>query len=230
MSATATKTKASKVETPVFVPCGRCGGQGGFACYGHIYNGVCFECDGARGHWSTVEHEARLAKRREQARARRAAKRAAEAAQRAEVGQAFLSQHEGLAQALETDHSISADLKEKVLHFGSLSEAQIALAMKIAAEAAEAATVVQVEVVEGRGSVTGSVTSVKWEEDGFSYHGGMVCKIVVLDDRGFRLYGTAPKAIRESVEKGSKISFTATLVAKEEGFGFFQRATAATIL
>ena len=219
-----------KSETRVFVACGRCGGQGRIAAFGHVYSGVCFQCDGKCGHWSTVEHEERLAKRREKDRERRAAKRAAEREATRQQGLAFIAEHEGLAQALEVEHHITLDLKNSALTYGSLSEAQVALALKVAEQVAEREAQPSAEVVEGRGEVTGEVRSIKWEDNDFSYSGGMVCKIVVADERGFRLYGTAPKAIVEEIEVGSRVTFTATLTAREEGFGYFKRPTSAKVL
>lgn len=219
-----------KSETRVFIKCNRCGGRGRIEAFGHVYSGVCFSCEGKAGHWSTVEREERLAKRREKDRERREAKRAAEREAKRAEGLAFLAEHEGLAEALEAEHRIAQDLKASVLEYGSLSEAQVALAMKIAEQVAEREAQPASEVVEGRGEVTGKILSIKWEDNDFSYSGGMVCKIVVADERGFRLYGTAPRAIAGEIEVGSRVAFTATLTAREAGFGFFKRPTGAKVL
>lgn len=212
-------------ETPLFVPCPRCGGQGGFECYGHIDNGTCFKCGGAQGYWSTVEREERLARQREQRAARKEAKRA-----KAEAD--FLAQHEGLAEALQTDHYIVDDLAATLRDCGSISEKQVALAHKIAKEVAEReaerAAQPKEPVVEGRGPVAGTVVHLRWEDS--PYNGSLVGKMLVADDRGFRLWGTVPRSLRDEIEKGQRVGFTATLAAKENGFGFFSRPSKAAIL
>lgn len=214
-------------ETPIFINCGRCGGQGGFACFGHIDNGVCFECGGAKGHWSTVEAEAKEDRAREQRAARKEAKRAAAEA-------AFLAEHEGLAEALETDHHIVDDLAATLRDCGSISEKQVALAMKIAREQAERAQAraeePQEPVVEGRGPVVGEIVHIRSEEVRFGGNASLSVKVLIADDRGFRLWGTAPKSIRDEISKGARVSLTATLTAKEDGFGFFSRPSKAAIL
>ena len=213
--------------TPIFVPCPRCGGEGGFECYGHIDAGRCFKCGGAQGHWSTVEREERLARQREQRAARKEAKRA-----KAEAD--FLAEHDGLAEALQTDHHIVADLADTLRDCGSISEKQVALVMKIAKEVAEReaerAAQPKEPVVEGRGPVVGEIVHIRSEEVYFGGRASLSVKVLIADDRGFRLWGTAPKAIRDEIEKGARVSLTATLAAKEDGFGFFSRPSKAAIL
>jgi len=82
-------------------------------------------------------------------------------------------------------------------------------------------------VIEGRIEICGRVVSTKWVENNFSYHGGSVLKIVVRDNRGFKVWGTCPSAIASDVEKGTKVTFTATVTKsdKDEDFGFFKRPT-----
>lgn len=80
-------------------------------------------------------------------------------------------------------------------------------------------------VVVGDGvEVVGEVVGVKWHENDF---GGKLA-ITVKDDRGFRVWGTAPRALIASDEqklRGSRVSFVANLTASpdDETFGFFKR-------
>ena len=84
------------------------------------------------------------------------------------------------------------------------------------------------EVPEGRQVVTGEVLSTKWVENDF----GGSTKMLVKDDRGFKVWGTVPSAIVFDVEKGSRVSFTATLKRSDddECFGFSSRPTKAEVL
>lgn len=96
-------------------------------------------------------------------------------------------------------------------------------AAKAAAEAARRATATPVPT--GRVAVEGKVVGIKWVA-GYSYYAPDVKKIVVEDDRGFKVYGSCPSAYAE-VERGEAISFTATLEPShdDELFGFFKRPT-----
>ena len=229
-------TTTTKTETALFLECARCIGKGHINAYAHYANGVCFDCDGTGGTWTTEEREERLAKRREQDRARRARKAEEKAAKMDAAREAFLAEHEGLAEALKTEHHIIEDLDYTLARNGELSEKQVALAFRIVEQVAERAAELDARpmenVPEGRSEVTGEVVSLKWEDNSFSPspYAPMVCKVVVADERGFRLYGTAPKAIREELAKGDRVTFAAALEPKEAGFGFFKRATKARVL
>lgn len=157
----------------------------------------------------------------EVAQLRRQTKRAAEVAD-------FLDSHEGLEVALAAEHPISRDLADKLQKYGSLSEKQVALAMKIAAEveeriarkereAAEARPVVAGRAVELRGVVLGA----RVEEGDF----GDTLKMLFRDDRGFKAWGTCPAAARGGEVKGLRLSFVADVEAsqKDPCFGFFRR-------
>lgn len=86
-------------------------------------------------------------------------------------------------------------------------------------------------VVEGRVMLTGEVLSAKWK---FTAHGDTL-KLVVKDDRGFKVYGTCPSAVLNSgvlganddvsLLKGRHISFVATVTTSGDDptFGFFKR-------
>jgi len=80
---------------------------------------------------------------------------------------------------------------------------------------------------EGRIVITGTVLAFKWQ----SSHFGDVLKMLVQDDRGFRVWGSAPKSL-DDAERESRVTFTATVTAsdKDAKFGFFKRPTKAEII
>jgi hypothetical protein len=148
-------------------------------------------------------------------------------------------------------NSFVADVSRKLRQYGSLSERQIEAvrssaardaqwakerAEKAAAQTALEADQPHSDVPEGRQVVTGVVLSLKEVEDQFapvsrwSNYTPTIWKQLVLDDRGFKVYGTVPSAL--DPEKGSRVQFTATLTRsqKDGGFGFYSRPTKASIL
>lgn len=90
-------------------------------------------------------------------------------------------------------------------------------------------------VVEGKGFVTGVVMSIKYKSSRF----GTQVKMLLREDRGFKLWGTVPAALLHAVSgegdlslKGRRVCFSAKLVrsANDECFGFYNRPTKAAIL
>lgn len=87
-------------------------------------------------------------------------------------------------------------------------------------------------ITAGKQMITGEIISTKWV-DGFAY-GQRVLKMVVKDDRGFKVWGTVPRSIIEANDeplKGQRVTFTATVQASndDDKFGFFKRPTKAAI-
>lgn len=166
--------------------------------------------------------------------AERAAKAARTAAENAEKRAALLEGNPGLAEALEADHHISRDIKRKFLgSHPDLSDKQIALVFKLQKDVAEREVRLAEEkakatpVIEGKGVViTGKVLSTKWVE---GYYDN-VLKMLVLDDRGFKVWGTVPSAL--SAEREDRVSFTANTEQSrdDETFGFFKRPRLSTNL
>lgn len=233
------------LDEKVFVECGRCGGEGAVS-WGANYNGhvlledgtvretsqVCFACNGARGKWTTyrkLRNNQLARERRARKRAEEAKRKAAEiAAERAERAAAYAAENADVLAALETlTGEFADDLRATLAETGQLSENQGAAVLRIAAE--KAAEPEAAPVVTGRVEVTGKVVSTKWV-DGYGPRARAVKKMVVLDDRGFRVYGTVPTAIR-GVERGERVTFTATVEASDddETFGFFKRPTKAQL-
>ena len=81
-------------------------------------------------------------------------------------------------------------------------------------------------VIEGRIVVSGNVLAVKVQE---GYY-GWEQKMLVRDDRGFKVWGTVPSCIEP--ERGNRIEFTATVNKsdKDETFGFYKRPSKAKII
>jgi hypothetical protein len=141
---------------------------------------------------------------------------------------------EEFAEALETDHYISRDLKASFEKWGRLSEKQVALAFKIgkdiAARKVEEAAKGPKEPVpstDERITVTGKLISLKWQRN----HYGETLKMLVEDDRGFRLWGTFPTSL-EDAERGDRVTFCAAVERsdKDEFFGFTKRPTKGKVL
>ena len=87
-------------------------------------------------------------------------------------------------------------------------------------------------IVNGKQIITGEIISTK-VVDGFAY-GQRVVKMVVKDDRGFKVWGTVPRSIIEANDeplKGQRVTFTANVQASndDDKFGFFKRPTKAAI-
>ena len=80
---------------------------------------------------------------------------------------------------------------------------------------------------EGRVVITGTVLSFKVQESMY----GDVLKMLVQDDRGFRVWGSVPSSL-DDAERESRITFTATVTAsdKDAKFGFFKRPTKAAVI
>jgi hypothetical protein len=98
----------------------------------------------------------------------------------------------------------------------------------LATKAAEAEAAGPVEdVPTGRVVVTGTIVSTKIVESQW----GTAYKMVVLDDRGFRIYVTQPTSISDA-GRGDSVSFTATLVPSDDDatFGFGSRPSKASML
>lgn len=80
---------------------------------------------------------------------------------------------------------------------------------------------------EGRVVITGTVLSFKWQSSDY----GDVLKMLVQDDRGFRVWGSVPASL-DDAEREDRISFTATVAQSYDNtkFGFFKRPTKAVLL
>lgn len=90
----------------------------------------------------------------------------------------------------------------------------------------------------GRGVITGTILRTEVKDNGFQLRTVMT----VLDDRGFKVWGTLPASLEghfaadsgsewiEGAQQGDRITFTATVEPKDETFGFFKRPTKAEVI
>lgn len=210
--------------------CDHCGARFAYgAVYRHINNDVIVvghQCSGERfGLNSRLEFDMK--------KLQNIVKAAREQAKAKAKAEAFLAANPGLEALLDGNHVILNDLKAKLYQYGSLSDKQVALAAKLgrelveraARDAAEAA-LPKSPVVEGRIQVSGTILGFKEVEcPRFSYYSsGIAWKMIIRDDRGFKLYGTMPSAV-SSDDRGKHITFTATVEksGRDEFFGFFKR-------
>lgn len=227
--------------TLVVGDCYRCGGTGRFAHFG-----VCFNCGGVRkvgSYEPTPEWAATLAARR-RVKAERETRKAA--AKRVEIGKAYpwifgVAVVLGLTPCSDRGTEIAWDVFCKFLSgkVKSLSDKQAAVlfrvamrtAARVAKDAAEAAEP-KTPVVVGKGVVVeGTVLSVQ-ERPGYGY-GATVLKMLVKDDRGFKLWGTVPRdLIVEGVDRGMRVKYTANVEASkdDESFGFAARPRKASVV
>lgn len=90
-------------------------------------------------------------------------------------------------------------------------------------------------VIEGRGAVTGTVLGTKSVENAYGYS----FKLLMQDDRGFKLWGTCPRGLDADPEnpghwielRGHRVEMVATVEAgRDFGFGFYSRPTKARLL
>lgn len=83
----------------------------------------------------------------------------------------------------------------------------------------------------GKIDLVGEVISISFQENHFSYYGGSIKKLVVLDDRGFKVYVTEPAKI--VTEIGDRVSMSVTVEGvsdRDPSFGFGKRPSKATVL
>lgn len=118
----------------------------------------------------------------------------------------IISGIDGLREAFEIDHYIIKDIKSRLFAWGSISEAQTALVLKIADQELRKAseTFVNVPVEAGRQTIVGKVVSAKWVD---SYYGhnqtsdlkGLI--VVETPEGNWKTWGTIPGDICDEVVK-----------------------------
>jgi hypothetical protein len=137
------------------------------------------------------------------------------------------------------DNKFAKSLFDALANYGKLSPKQSDAVLKIidgdAAKKAEWAKQREIEnanaepIVAGKQVITGEVMSLKTQYSQY----GEVTKMLVKDDRGFKVFGTVPQAIWDAAYeldievKGQRVQFTATVEASKDDnkFGFFKRPT-----
>lgn len=119
---------------------------------------------------------------------------------------------------------------QRAAEFAAQAAAQEAVeqARKAAREAARQAERDAAEdVPTGREVVTGEIVSIKEQQDQFKYYEAYITKMLVRDDRGFKVYGTMPANL--DAAPGDRVTFTANLKPSNDDpkFGFLSRPTKA---
>ena len=177
--------------------------------------------------------------------AARAIARANELAKQREAAEAFAATDRGsIVVAHLRQHNWNnfyADLLAKLERFGTLTDGQMAAVErnidKDNQRAAEREVRMEREAAmdknpcpTGRGQITGEILSRKWKDTDF----GPSLKMLVLDDRGFKVYGSVPSRLSgdDGVQRGDRITFVAEVTQSDDDelFGFFKRPTQASIL
>ena len=137
----------------------------------------------------------------------------------------LLANTPGLVEALKHDHDISRDLAKKLFERGTLSEKQVALAFRLVEQNAKRAeeTAKALPAPEGRHIVEGVVLCVKIQDS----HFGSTLKMLVKDERGFKVWTSVPKSMDPA--KGDNVRIKVTLSPKKEDpkFAFGSRPVAA---
>lgn len=214
-------------------------GHGCAMCGSHFAYGVVFtngETNIAIGHICAREYlslpdRSTLIRKRAASAAATTRKRKVAAAKAA----TYLGENPEVAEAFETEHYIVQDIRGKLFQYGSISERQEALVLKIAREEAERAAL-RAEaaeklrnapaLAEGRYEIEGLVISTKSQD---SMYGTTYKMLVELAD-GNRVWGTIPRAIEDDVwgtRSTVTVRFTAAVQRSDddEHFGFYSRPT-----
>jgi hypothetical protein len=81
------------------------------------------------------------------------------------------------------------------------------------------------DVPEERLEIVGEVLTLKWQDSDW----GGALKMLVIDDRGFKVWGSVPRAIEDDLHKGMWVAFVATCEPSKDDpkFGFFKRPSKA---
>lgn len=241
----------------VWTVCTNCGGSGSYPSSA-IPAGQCrLYCWRNRTPETFGKHPAPVARvaRRVQSAQRRNIAMHAEISRRDTARAEFCAQHAGLDEALDVDHMITRDLSAKLTRYGSLSEKQVALALRIAreqqerTEQREAEAALEIMPPAGRQEITGEVVTAKWKSTAYGDALKMLVK-VAADGGNYRLWGTVPSSVLEQLHRealadhddpergaidhalrirGRAVTLTAKVDPKEVGFGFYSRPTKAAL-
>jgi hypothetical protein len=154
-----------------------------------------------------------------------------EKAMKQEAREEFLKDYPGLQEALETDHHIVRDIKSRFEQWGSLSEKQVTLVMKLhkeSLEPKEAETLVPAPIQQGRQVIQGTVVSVKSYDTAYGSSLKMTVKVRTPDGGTWLTWGTVPQALLGSGDlRGSEVRFTARLKSgRDAHFALFSRPVA----
>lgn len=239
-----TPEEIKRGSTEIKFPCGRCGGSGIFT----NYHGQCYACNGTGKEWGrlyTPEKRAALDEARDK---REQRKRDTAEEKRIEGMRTCVAQYpdaykvmaevmddvagHGVDAAVEKWSSFIVDVSRRGYN-APISEKQASSIVKavegrrryiekVAADRENASP-----VVEGKQKIVGDVLTTKYKSGPY----GETLKMLVKDHRGFKVWGTVPKSIRDDIAVNLVVEFTATVEksSDDETFGFFSRPTNAKV-
>lgn len=239
-------TKIGSGKAVRTLKCPRCGGAGGWAGWPGF---TCFRCGGERFEHRTVsvytaEKLAKLnasrdkqrAKADEKARAAAAVREAEQAAAVASRKDAFYAARGALLEAAAPYVERSSFLQNvvaKAHETCTLTERQVeAIVSAINQLKAEDAGI---PCPSGTTVITGKIVSFRRVESVY----GTTLKVLVVDDRGFKVWGTVPNEVGEAIGwdydnsiRGVRVTFTATVQPSNDDpkFGFYSRPRKASVL
>jgi predicted RNA-binding Zn-ribbon protein involved in translation (DUF1610 family) len=237
--------KADRDDNTVFVPCGRCGGQGTIYFYGHVEGGICFGCRGGKGGRQSL---VTLGKRADAAQKRADKKVRVEEAKREAArvkALAFLESRPELWEAFVAapEGDPRRDMAEKLERWGSLSDKQVAFALTLHVRQQEKESGIEApkgSAPEGREQIEGNIVGMK-EYDG-DY--GTVLKILVQceDEQGaYKVFVSFPRGlnvhpngdhetVQQLADRKARVRLTATWTRKEADFATGKRPAKAELL
>ncbi len=152
----------------------------------------------------------------------------------AEERAAFLAGHAGLAEALETKHRIVEAIAEKFRTYRNLTDKQIALVFKLAAEAKMPAKPEEKNIPApvGKETFRGKVVSIKCRPDPYAPW-KQVSKAtikVTTDDGVWLAWGSVPSLKDDFVHVGDELEIKATLQAGRDAHFVFMKRPRATLI
>ena len=165
----------------------------------------------------------------------------ARARSKVEADKAEASLAKNRRDALNFDHYISKDIRSKFREWHNCSVKQWALIKKIAREGGEraarieedkkTAVAIPAELLNGRHAIKGEILTTKFQASMY----GDVLKMLVKDERGFKVWGTAPNALWEDHSgsvKGMIVEFSAAIEVSndDDTFGFYKRPTKVSVV
>jgi hypothetical protein len=238
-----TRETANSKTVHRIVTCPKCNGSGTYHFFIYNADGKCFKCHGhgtvvRKDRVYTAEKNAHLDALAEKREAKQLAKINAEnakiEAQRAVVFEQFKTDNADLFAKyakLDKANSFIADVMFKAWRNAELSQRQLesveAAIDRALDEQAQSANAV--DVIEGRIEITGVIVSTKHQ---FTAYGDQF-KMLVLDDRGFKVWGTIPSSLMMPIDelRNERVTFTATVERSSDDskFGFYKRPTKAAL-
>lgn len=207
--------------------CGRCEGTGYWSGPTYIDNGICFHCNGQKGALDTISNEKALqlytaqVKRAERKEQKRLAVIAERDARVERLKATHPEVHAVLQEAYNTYqedpyarvNGFFLDLGRQIFNAKGrdLTENQIAAVLRsISKKQEQEANAAPVEA--GKQTITGEISSIKTVESDF----GSAVKVVIKDDRGFRVYGTLAKSL---VDELWGRWYAETVGSQDDGYG-----------